>query len=290
MLTSLQTEDMGSMIHKTVRLRYGRSASDWTLLCGLLVLIGCGSSIAAPETMLTSGSAGSEGIPAADRQQELSVNTPIVSALSIDAPTLAAPDGYPLPLYGEALSDLPPELQALWPRIIAALETGPVESSGRGALEIAEWVESTFVTWMQERGALTKEVEEAMDRFVSIRPDAVVFRAILLAVLHDDFSTKIIESPDVPQEFARFPDLQNEYLQSFQNAAVPVASRARAHYQTCTERLSPQTLHFGDWHPICVGRIAALQERFSDSQPTFQKQGERTLSDGPLHPPSPSVQ
>ncbi len=181
---------------------------------------------------------------------------------SADAPVVAEPvvlrSSHPVPVPSPAVprESTPAPLQTVWTAVEEQVAiTRPEGPEVQTVETVQAWADGPFQAWIEERRAAIERTHELLAQVASEPPWARAVALALWAYSYEDFGAQIAGAP-VPDEIARDDELLGIYVESLNEASVPLARRAMELYAECRERLAA----LGDdspwlpWRAYCVQR------------------------------------
>lgn len=212
------------------------------------VLIACGG---APSSASTTTE------PASTTGGEAPPDSAVVETEAEPAPiVLRTTTPVPVPLPAVARDDLSDELQAVWTRVeeqvAIARPDGPEEAT---SATVQEWANGPFLAWLEARRDALTETRALLEAVSEESPYERGVALGLWAYAFEDLGAQIAGSP-VPDEIATDQELLGIYIQSLNQASIPVGERAIELYADCQRRLAA----LGDdsewlpWRAYCVQR------------------------------------
>lgn len=170
----------------------------------------------------------------------------------------------PVPQPAIARDALSPALQAVWTHIEEQVALGRPDGPDENTVaNVQAWADGAFRTWVDERRDALVETRALLEE---VPQEPVHERSMALALwayAFEDLGAQIAGAP-MPGEIATDDELRGIYIESLNDAMVPLGRRAMELYADCQRRLLP----LGDesewlpWRAYCVQRGQELIEGY----------------------------
>ncbi|MCB9598089.1 MAG: hypothetical protein H6719_35575 [Sandaracinaceae bacterium] len=212
-------------------------------------LVACGNAQSERTTVArdesSTGTSGGDAPPDGDAERAEPVVVVMRSTLPVPVPLTAVPR-----------DELSAELQAVWSRVeeqVADMRPdGPAEATVEN---VQAWADGPFRAWIDGRRLALDETRPLLAAVGEEPPWERAVALALWAYAFEDFGAQIAGAP-VPDSIAQDDELRGIYIESLNEATVPLGERAVELYGLCQQRL----VVLGDdspwlpWRAYCVQR------------------------------------
>ncbi len=233
-------------------------------LVGMLVMVGCGG--AQPRTAEPIAEAEpTSGGDAGDVAPEEPAPVVMRSTIPVPVPQPALPR--------EQLSQA---LQAVWTRVEEQVSVARPEGPAETTVEnVQAWADGPFREWLDARRAALEETRDLLAQVADQPPYERAVALALWAYSFEDLGAQVAGAP-VPDSIAGDEELLGIYVESLNEATVPLGERAVELYADCQQRL----VTLGDdspwlpWRAYCVQRGREVIEGYRLAPPETEAEGE----------------